>query len=160
MSDTYESIPDSPGRHPGDTSDHEASMGVRAQNPPSRERSGRPAYQYALSYHAGRGRYRVRAWQGDQEPRSEQKDYVEQGRYSSDEDLAAALEELPQQERYVVFENTETGRVLYGRENNLSDNWTGGGEFDQVTIFASEDEAATYADQRKDELGAGDESGA
>lgn len=149
MSDPYESIPNTPGHHPGDAPDHEASMGVRAQNPPTRERSGRRAHHYQLSYHEGRGQYRVRAWDAAGTPPSEQEDYVEQGRYTSDTDLVEALEDLPQQERYVVFENADTGRVLYGRENNLSDNWTGGGDFDQATIFATEEAAAHYADRRK-----------
>jgi hypothetical protein len=99
-----------------------------------------------LSHSADRSRYRLRGWM---EGIADDADYTELGRHQEGE-LAQALEQLPDKPRFVVFENTETGEVYLDRESNLGNNWTGGGKFNQVTMFEDETDAAAYADERQE----------
>jgi hypothetical protein len=101
-----------------------------------------------LSHDADRARYRLRRWR---EGQADSERYTELGRHHED-DLAQALEQLPDKPRFVVFENTDTGEVYLDRENNMGSNWTGDGRFDQVTLFEDETDAADYANERQDAL--------
>ncbi len=98
-----------------------------------------------LSHSADRSRYRLRNWR---EGLADYPGYTELSRHPKGE-LAQALEQLPDKPRFVVFENTDTGEVYLDRENNLGDNWTGDGKFDQVTLFEDETDAAEYAEKQQ-----------
>lgn len=148
MSDLYPNIPRQ-GHHRADADVRKTGTSVRAQPAPDRTadaEASAPAPTYQLSYHKGRGAYRLRSWTSADIAAPEE-GYDELGRFQKAE-FTAALEQLPDRPRFIVFENTETGETLFGRESNLSDNWTAEGRFDQVTIFDSEDAAAAYADAR------------
>ncbi len=110
-----------------------------------RDPNAQPERTVQLSHNADRSRYRLRGWM---EGMTDYPGYTELGRHPEG-DLAQALEGLPDKPRFVVFENTETGEVYLDRENNLGDNWTGGGKFDQVTLFEDETDAAEYAEQQQ-----------
>lgn len=135
-------------RHEGDTPD--AGINVRAQEPPNLvDHSGEtgPA-GYQLLWSENEGRYVLRAWrQGDTAVPGE--GYSEVGRYEREADFDTVLEALPDQPRFVVFENSETGEVYFDRDSSLSDNWTEDGRFDQFTVFADEASAAAYADEHE-----------
>lgn len=132
--------------------DHKTTTSVRAQPAPDATRPSGPASAtYQLLHHEEEGQYRLRAWKPDAEITATG-GYAELKRYTTQKELTAGLEELPDEPRFIVLENTETGEVYFGRENNLSDDWMEGGRFDQVTLFGDETEAAAYAEARDADL--------
>lgn len=157
MPDAYDDIP-TQGTHQGDESNAEENkMTVRGQTPPDpvAATSEKTERSFRLSRHEESGRHRVRVHTGEDEPEEGDEGYEEIGRAASEDDLAEALDDLPGQPRFVVFENTDTGDVYFDRETALSDDWAAGDRFDQFTLFDSEDEAARYADQRESEMNSG-----
>lgn len=152
MSEPYEDIPQE-GEHLTDDSEHVSGFNVRAQKPPAAdEYDGEPAGSvYRLSHSEGKGHYRVQTWTPGEVGQLEE-GYAERGRYTSAEDLHQAVGELGEKPQYVVFENTERGDVYFDPQNSLSDNWTAGGTFDQMTLFTDENEAAAFAERRRKEL--------
>lgn len=124
-------------------------MNVRAPKPPGAP-SGktRPAADpiFQLAFNEGDACYRVRAWKDEVDPC--EGGYREVGRYNSPKELLGALDEIPADPGYVVLENSTTGEVHVEREYNLTDNWTQGGRFDQITLFTDEEAAFRYADAR------------
>ena len=144
MINEYEQTP-KPGSHRGNADGLKSGMSVRAQPAPDAQPPQPPAdvvFQFAR--HKERGLYRMRRWQGDDPDLAE--GYEEVGRYGH-QDYMAAFTDLASESYYIVFENTDTGEVFMGGMNNLSDNWTGDGRFDQITIFDTEPEAAAYAEE-------------
>ncbi len=110
-----------------------------------RDADAAPTRMVQVSHSADRSRYRLRGWM---EGLTDDPGYTELGRHDEGE-LAQALEQLPDKPRFVVFENTDTGQVYLDRENNMGSDWTGGGQFDQVTLFEDETDAAAYAEERQ-----------
>jgi hypothetical protein len=149
MSDrSYPRVPREGGIHRDDV-DAESGQTVRAPEPPLKSDAGpNPPKTVQLLYNRANGLYRLRAWRVEDVP-TQVDDYEEMSRFSPDDTFTAVLEELPDKPRCVVFENTETGEVFFGRESNLSDNWMQGGRFDQVTVFDDPTVAAAYADERQ-----------
>lgn len=147
MSD-YDDIP-LQGRHQGDAP-HETGMNVRAQQPPAPESpSSKTAERtYRLLKSDLEGQYHVSAWTPGQEATAPE-EYEELGHYESDTALEKALDELPEAPRFVVLENSETGDARLAHLEDLSDNWAASERYDQFRLFASEDEAARYADERR-----------
>lgn len=154
MSDRpYPRVPRDGGVHRPDDSDIEGSQTVRAPEPPLKSDAGpAPPATVQLLHNKAKGLYRLRAWRDEDVP-TEVDDYTEMNRFGPDDTLTSVLEEMPDKPRFVVFENTETGEVFYGRESNLSDNWMQGGRFDQVTLFDDATVAAAYADERQAAMG-------
>lgn len=150
MDRPYDSIPRAGGEHRPDDASYDTSSTVRAPKPPhlkdADDTSDVPDATTQLLHNEGEGLYRLRAWTTP-EPGEPGEGYTELHRYSGTT-WAGVDEHLPKQPRFVVFENTDTGEVYFGRNTNLSDNWTDGGRFDQVTIFATEEDAAAYAESR------------
>ena len=140
------------GEHLTDDSEHVSGFNVRAQKPPAPdEYDGQPAEAlYQLSRSKGESHYRVQTWTPGEAGQMEE-DYEESGRYSTHEDLAAAIDELEGRPQYVVLENVDSGEVHYDRQDRLTDDWTDGGRFDRMALFADEDEAARYAEKRRGE---------
>ena len=154
MTKPYEDIP-TQGKHRGDASKLESGMNVRAPKPPDpAQTSNKPVHRtHQFMHDEKKGLYRFRLWTTeaiDEPPEG----YRELGRYRAD-DLDEAFKKLPDEPRYVVFENTETGEVFYDSERNLSGSWTEEGRFDQVTVFEEEPDAAAYAAARHDALEGG-----
>ena len=141
------------GEHLTDDSEHVSGFNVRAQKPPAPdEYDGQPAETlYQLSRSKGKSHYRVQTWTPGEVGQLEE-GYEESGRYSANEDLTAAIDELEGRPQYVVLENVKRGEVHYDRQDRFSDDWSDGGRFDRMTLFADEDEAARYAEQRRGEL--------
>jgi hypothetical protein len=122
---------------------------VRAPKAEDERDTSQPADRTVqLSFSAEQSRYRLRGWLEGMD--ADDPDGYTELRRCSEGELAQALEHLPDKPRFVVFENTDTGEVFLGRENNLGDNWTGGGKYDQVTLFEDETDAADYAKSRQD----------
>ena len=163
------------GTHQGDTDDPLTSN-VRGQQPPDptaraeRLPSGETADSseespgeapsdaesdlrtYQLSHDPASGHHRVRLRPPAEEAQSPGGGFRELSRHSSPEEMNEALQEqLSEGPRFVVLENTETGETFFDREDELSDDWFAGGQFDQVTVFENEDDAAAYADREEKE---------
>ncbi len=158
----YDDIPTGGGDHRGSEErggeeEYEQHSSVRAQDPP--ELPGKEAEQakegdgnghtFQVMESDTMGTYRVRRWKPGQEVGAAAEGYEETSRATTDEDLDSAIREETTERRYAVLENTETGQVFMDQQENLSDNWFAGGRFDQITFFADEDEAATYADEQR-----------
>jgi hypothetical protein len=144
----YPQVPRDGGIHREDV-DVDTGQTVRAPKPPLKSDAGpHPPKMVQLLYNRAKGLYRLRAWRVEDVP-AQVDDYEEMSRFRPDDTFTTVLEELPDKPRFVVFENTDTGEVYYGRENNLSDNWMQGGRFDQVTVFDDATIAAAYADERQ-----------
>lgn len=122
-------------------------MEVRAQEAPDLSNSeSKPVYQ--LAHHESGGYYRLRT-SADPETAALEEGYREIGRYSSDEDLARAIDELPERGAFIVMENSENGEVYYDRQANVTSGFTGSSDYDQVTFFRDEEKAAAYAQERE-----------
>ncbi|HET6568778.1 MAG TPA: hypothetical protein VFG50_12500 [Rhodothermales bacterium] len=92
---------------------------------------------------------RVRAYDSDHLPQPVG-GTTEQGRFTSTDEVGRLLTKFrDQNQRYVVFENTETGDVFYQNETDVHGDWTGNGRFDQITVFNDQGEAAAYAERRR-----------
>lgn len=138
------------GDSEGDSAKKEAATGDSAEKPAEADPSDAEDLRtYQLSEDPASGHYRVRVLSEKAAPEAPGSTFEEIDRRASadafPEDLRA---DLPDGPRFAVLENTETGEVYFDRANNLSD-WQAGGDFDQVTLFEREDEAARYADERQ-----------
>lgn len=149
MDRPYDDIPRQ-GEHLGESLDQEPTTNVRAQKParPS-EPSGESEAFFQFSYNKAEGLYRIRRRQRESEAAPED-GYKEIDRIPEGETLTDIVEQLTDKPRFVVFENLDSGDVFFDRESDLSEDWTGDGRFDQVTIFEDEDEAAAYAERREE----------
>lgn len=158
----YEDIPTAGGDHRGSKKrggeeEYEQHSNVRAQDPP--DLPGKKAQEKMdgdSSSHTFQtmksdtmGTYRVRRWKPGQTVGAAAEGYEETGRPGTNEDLDADIRQETTDRRYAVLENTESGEVFVDQQENLSDNWFAGGQFDQITFFADQDEAAAYADERQ-----------
>lgn len=147
MDRPYDSIPRT-GRHGGEQRDEEPSSSVRAPDaphPPAREPE-RPAPAYHLYHNEAEGIYRIHSWQAEAPGAPEgEADYRPVGRYDA---VDALIEQLSDQARYVVFENSETGDVYYSSEQNLT-SWATDDRFDRVTVFNDNEAAAAYVEARQ-----------
>lgn len=150
MSKPYETLT-TQGVHRGGKIDEEPTTNVRAEPAPNPEnydsRKVKPTYQ--LLHNKEKGQYRVRVW-NDEISEEGPADYTEVGRYASHDEFSTAFAKHQDDPAYVVLENTSSGEVYFDQEQNLNGDWTGSGQFDQVTIFRDEEEAATYAKQLQD----------
>lgn len=146
--DDYDNIP-LQGKHQGDAP-HETGMNVRAQQPPDPESPSSETIKrtYQLLKSDLEGQYHVRAWTPGQEATAPE-EYEELGHYESDTALEKALDELPEAPRFIVLENSETGDARLAHLEDLSDNWAAGENYDQFMLFADEDEASRYVDERR-----------
>jgi hypothetical protein len=105
--------------------------------------------EYCLSRDPASGRHRMSLRPPAEESESPGGGFHEISRHSSPQEMSDALDgELPDGPRFVVLEDTETGAVRMDRGNALGDNWLGG-DYDQATVFESEDEAATYLEKQR-----------
>jgi hypothetical protein len=148
MPDKFESIP-SQGEHRPEIDDEPVASNVRAaesQDAVRDEAPPRPVFQ--ILHSGSRGAYRLRKCASRDVPPGA--DFSELGCYESRDEVTSAFGQLPDHPRFVVLENTETGAVFYDRDANLSDDWVGEGEFDQVTLFHDESAAAEYVGARQD----------
>jgi len=148
----YDSLPRT-GRHTDDSgATHESGMNVRAPLPPDEQKSpAKVTRTYQLVYDRGRGCHRVRT--REDAPVGDECDVI--GRYETDQALIAALEDVPDKPSIAVFEDEDAGKVYMEHLTQLSDNWVGGGQFDQVTFFADEESANQYVEERQREFGSG-----
>ena len=135
MKRQYEDIPQQ-GEHRKGSIEEEPSTNVRAQDPVLPTERSKTHRNEPL---------RVRIWK-----RGDGDGFEELEHFESDGDYQKALEKLPSERRYVVFENTGTGEVYYDEESDLGGDWTGEGRFDQVTIFEDGAEAARYVEKRSE----------
>lgn len=148
MDKPYPNIPRQ-GTHRPDPDVRKTGTSVRAPRAPDPAKTeGEPVQTLQLSFNETEGLYRLRNWTSGEIP-VPQDTYTEIGRFGGSTAFADALEQLPNKPRFVVMEHSQTGDVFYGRESNLSDNWSAGGRFDQITIFDSEEAAAAYAEERQ-----------
>ena len=148
MTSSSREIPDT-GKHHGGEPDRRVTSSVRAPDPPEVEYQSSPpsSPKFQLTRHEEHGYYQLHAF--STESRDLEERFEEVGQYSSSRDLKAALEEIPGENRFVVFENSETGDVFFDREQDISGDWTGQGQFNSVAIFEREEDAARYADERQ-----------
>lgn len=150
MDRPYDSIPRQ-GEHLGSDLDEESTTNVRAQapaNPTSDDSTAGGVIQ--CSYNEAEGHYRIRRWQ-DESAISPAEGYEEIHRVPAGESPDEVFEALPDEPRYVVLENVKTGNLYFDRERELTGDWTGDDDFDQVTIFDTEEAAAEYAKSRQEE---------
>lgn len=140
----YESIPTS-GQHRGPQQSNDTGTEVRAEEARSGQQQQSEAATYQLVHSEAEGRYRLRRWVEGTEAES---GYREVGRYRQEE-LDAALGNVPSEARFVVLENSSTGEVQMEQQKNFSGDWTDGGRFDQVILFDDEADAAAYAASRQ-----------
>jgi hypothetical protein len=149
MDKPYADIP-AAGRHRGSQTGTETGSSVRAPEPlDPRQAQGHPVaitYQHLVS--EAQGTHRLRRISSAHTPEPV-RGYTEMGRYTSIGELRRVLDQFRDQQRFVVFENTATGEVYYDDESNVHDNWTGDGQFDVVTVFEDENQAAAYIDERQ-----------
>ena len=138
----YDNIPRTGGEHRGEAPEEHSGLNVRAPGPPDRaELTGRHTGRVQqLAYNEKEGHHRVRVGTEDEL----EEGYEEKGRYTSGDDLAAALSEQPGPLHFAVFEHTETGEAHLERDPDLSGDWTGDGRFNQATLFDNEDDAQAY----------------
>ena len=149
MDRPYDSIPRQ-GKHLGKDLDEEPTTNVRAQpaaKPTSDDSTSGGIIQ--CSFNAAAGRYRIRRWP-DESKVSPGEGYEELRRVPEGSPPDEILEALPDAPHFVVLENSETGEVFFDKESDLSGNWTGDGQFDQVTVFDTEEAAENYASERQD----------
>ena len=146
MDRPYDSIPRQ-GSHAGGQHDEEPTTSVRAQpapHPPETEPPATPTF--GLYYNEQEDVYRIRSWQSEAPSDQENADaYRSLGTYDR---IDALLTELPERDRFIVFENPETGEVYYDKEGNITGGLTGG-QFMQVNVFRDETTAAAYAESRQ-----------
>lgn len=148
MDRSYDSIPRQ-GEHLGRDLNEEPTTNVRAQEarePTAKEPADDGIVQCA--YNESEKHYRVRLWPEETEI-TVGEGYKEVGRAPDGAPLSDLFDEFPEKPHFVVFENQETGEVYFERDNELSDNWTADGRFDQVTVFEDEEAAASYAESRQ-----------
>lgn len=147
MSKPYEDL-STQGQHQDKPGGVEPSgMEVRAQKAPDlQEKENKPVY--LLARHETKGYYRLQTWT-DPDAAALDAGFQEVGRYSSAEDLAPALDELPERGAFVVMENSKTGEIYYDRQANVTSGFTGSSDYDQVTFFRDETEAAAFAQERE-----------
>lgn len=149
MDRSYDSIPRQ-GEHLGANLDEEPTTNVRAPaaaKPTSDDSTAGGIIQ--CSYNEAAGHYRIRRWQ-DESAISPEEGYEEIHRIAPGEPPDEMFETLPDQPRYIVLENVESGEVYFDREQSLTGDWTGDGDFDQVTVFDTEEAAAEYASSRQE----------
>lgn len=149
MAHSYDDIP-ATGAHRGSGADTHVTTSVRAQEarsdfpPPPR-----PLHRiYQLTHHENEGFYRLRAWTSP-EPEEVGQGVREIGRYGSPAELSKGLEGVSGEDRFVVFEDSATGELYYEREQNVTGDWLGDSQYDQVSIFSSEEAAAAYVERRQ-----------
>ncbi len=148
MDRPYDNIPRQ-GEHLGRDHDEEPTTNVRAQEavkPTSAESADGGVIQHL--YNETEGRHRIRRWPNASEITAVP-GYEETQRIPEGKSLTDIFEALSGQDQYVVLENVESGKVHFDRNTELSENWTGNGEYDQVTIFHDEEAAAAYASSRR-----------
>jgi hypothetical protein len=149
MTRPYDNIPRAGGPHEKPIDEEHSGMNVRAPRPsadPASEKEGQPLQIFA---NESTGCYRFRS--GADRPGDE--GFTSLCSVDSGAGIAPALEQIGEGPFWVVLENSDTGEVFYEADYNLSDNWSDGGRFDSVTLFPSEDEAASYADERQASTG-------
>jgi hypothetical protein len=144
MSGKYDSIPATGGAHEKDIPEKHSGMNVRAPKAEDHVDSSTDREEtFNVLVHDAKGWYRV----------TRQQKSVEGYRRAEDIDISAGISPIKDQlgggPLYVVLENDDTGEVFYEADHNLSDNWSDGGRFDTATIFSSEEEAASYVDERR-----------
>jgi hypothetical protein len=149
MSRQYDDIPVQ-GQHRKGAHHEETSTNVRAQQPVLHlDHSNQGSPEHHLSNDESARTYRIKLWQdGDVSGQV----FADLGSASTEDEYRRIMERLPDQPRFLVFENSETGDVYYDREGALGGDWTGGGQFTQVTIFNEESAAAAYVESRQSEL--------
>lgn len=151
MSKPYEDIP-LQGRHKGAASGEEPTTSVRGQRsplapPPADEEL--PA-TYQLSHHNRGGHYRIRSWTSEDAGNTED-EYREIGRYDAPNGAIDAIASRAHRGQFIVMENSKTGEVVFDEEAQVSDNWPGDGQYDQITLFEDASEAAAYVERRQSE---------
>lgn len=145
METLYPNIPTA-GVHRGEL-DHveEITTSVRAPVMDPEKAKRKPVHKTYVHLRSDiEGWERVRAYNSNRAPRPGG-GVTEMGRFTSMDEIGGVLTQRgDQNQRYVVFENTATGEIFYEREAEIQGDWTGNGRFDQVTVFGSQDEAASY----------------
>lgn len=149
MGHTYDDIP-ATGQHRGEGADQNVTSSVRAQEARSElAPPPKPVHRvFRLTLHEPEGYYQLRAWTTE-EPDTPLEGTREIGRYGSQSELTKGLASLPGEDRFVVFEDSATGELYYEREQNVTGDWLGDTQFDQVSIFSTEEAAAAYVERRK-----------
>lgn len=143
MTRPYDKIPRAGGEHGKKIDEEHSGMNVRA--PKADDDADRSTAERILqvSVNESTGCYRFRSGQGRGSD-----GFSSLCEVNMEDGVATAMQQIGDGRFWVVLENEDTGEVFYEADHNLSDNWSDGGRFDVVTLFPSEEEAASYADSR------------
>jgi hypothetical protein len=143
MTRPYDNIPRAGGAHEKKIDEEHSGMNVRAPKPDADADKSTSERVLQVSVNESTGCYRFSPGS-----RSGDEGFSSLCEVNLEDGMSSALDQVGDGQFWVVLENGDTGEVFYEADYNLSDNWSDGGRFDVVTLFPSEEDAASYAESR------------